>query len=336
LHDIGLQNLPDVPINLDTPDTYNIANGERVRAMVIRTLDGLRTRCGVAPGVLCTLFRNLTSEGTAVGYLAQLQGYDWLLHQETTFAAEVNHPKTVRERPIDLDGRIDLLGEPVFFDIKSFGFEPDLRATFQRRLEAKLPNHIIMINGPGNHGPDTVQREAFAQLSNHVTALTNGDRIDIPALGWTVRKRKRAASVNSAEHEYDPPQFIHENREVPLKNASQFTTDAPYILFYVLPDGVGSSPMKNNVFGFAEEVFAGIAGHLFGAGRTDQSDASRLDGKVPAGTTIADVVTRLSGLALYSPQANLAELHLNGQAASPISQQDAVRIAAGWNVILYP
>lgn len=333
---IGLETLPDTVINQDTPDTFNIANAARVQEMVIRVLLGLQANTSVSQSQLKTLFRNLTSEGTAVGYLAQFQAYDWLLAQGTKFEVEVSHSSTVRGNTIDLDGRIDALSQPVFFDIKSFGFEPDLRATFQRRLEERLSGFSITIDGPGNHGPDAVTREAFSRLSNHVSSLESTDCIHIEALNWTVTKRAREPGMQFAEHEYDPTALIKENREVPLKNSSQFATDAPYVLFFTLPDGVGSSPLKRNIFGITEKLFTGIAEYLFTAGRTDVRGANAFDKTVPSKVTVADVISKLSALAVYAPQADFIAIHLNGQATWPLSIEDADAIASGWRAVRHP
>ena len=56
----------------------------------------------------------------------------------------------------------------IFFDIKSFGFEPEYREMFKRRLEQKLAGFTITIDGSGNHGADAIQAEAFGKLGQHV------------------------------------------------------------------------------------------------------------------------------------------------------------------------
>jgi hypothetical protein len=228
LTSVGLEKLPNCSFTLDTPATYNIANTPHVVATIGRVMLDLQSRCGTLPATVRTLFLNLTSGPTAVGYLAQLQGYEWLLDQGAVFVPEVTHAATLRGRPIDLDGKIDNGGQGVFFDIKSFRFEPEYREMFKRRLEQKLAGFTVAIDGSGNHGADAIQTEAFGKLAQHVADLTKRDRVEIPALGWTIRKKKRGPGVTFTEIEYDPDAFIQENRAVPLRFASQFTTDAPY------------------------------------------------------------------------------------------------------------
>ena len=148
LQAVGLRCYRDLSICLDTPNTYNIANTCRVKNSVARTLLQLHTTSGATHELLETLFVNLTSENTAVGYLAQLQAYDWLFQRGVQFFPEVEHPNNIRGKPIYLDGRIDTLEQPVFFDVKSLGFEPNLRDKFRRRLEEKLVGYTVTIDGP--------------------------------------------------------------------------------------------------------------------------------------------------------------------------------------------
>ena len=330
---LGLDGLPDYTFtSVDMPDTFNIANCDHVQSTSARVMMDLGSKCGAPPGMVRTLFKNLTSEGTAAGYLAQFQGYEWLLDQGTRFRPEVTHAATLRGRAIDLDGEIISGDHSVFFDIKSFGFEPEYRDRFRRRLEQKLAGYMVSIDGPGNHSAEAIQAEAFGKLAEHCSALTAKDRIDIPALGWQVRKTKRQPGVTSSVSEYNPAAFIQENRSVPLRFASQFTTDAPYILVFVPPDGLGSSNVKLNVFEFSEKLVDGMAAHLFGPGRLDSSPANQYDSSVPNAVTTADAIARLSGIAFYSRQAKLALLHLNAKASAPISVTEAQSIASGWKV----
>jgi hypothetical protein len=330
---VGLATLADCAFTPDMPATYDIANTPHVVATTGRVMLDLQSKCGASSATVRTLFLNLTSEPTAVGYLAQLQGYEWLLDQGASFIPEVSHAATLRGRPIDLDGQIGNGDRDVFFDIKSFGFEPEYREMFKRRLEQKFAGFTITIDGSGNHGADAIQDEAFGKLAQHVADLGNRDRIEIPALGWTIRKRKRQPGVTFSESEYSPDKFIEENKTVPLRFASQFTTDAPYILMLVQPDGVGSNQIKGNIFDFSGRLMQGIASHIFNQARADGSPAKQYDSSLPPAVTVADAVLRLSGIAFYSRQAKLALLHLNARAASPITEAEARSIAKGWKII---
>ncbi len=335
LSSTGIDALPDVPITLETPITYSLANSKAIAASLAGVLAHVRSITGVRPCLVTTLFKNLTQESTASGYLAQLQGYGWLIDQGTSFEPEVAHAATLRGREIDLDGRIDVLAHPVFFEIKSFGFEPDLRATFARRLESKFPGYTFTIDGSGNHGPDAVNAEAFVPLRHHLVTLASAEQLDIPALQWTVRKRKKGPGARFAEHEYDPVALAHENRWVPLQYASQFATDATYILIFVLPDGIGSSLLKINIFGSLRDLANRIATHLFETEVTNAAQASTFDNSLPPTVTVTQAIAHLSGIAFISPQAGFAALHLNRQAAHPLSIEEACRLARGWEIALH-
>ncbi len=331
----GLDKVLDVAFTSDTRDIFNLANRPSIVSGIAETLSHLHAVPGIARGCCAMIFKNLTQESTAAGYLAQVQGYHWLFAQDAVFEPEIAHPATLRGRTIDLDGRLNGLGRPIFFDIKSFGFEPDLRATFTRRLEARLPGYTVTIDGPGNHGPEAVNAEAFLQLKQHVAALGSADSIEIPALQWRVRKHKKGPGVRTAEHQYDPVALAHENRWVPLRYASQFTTDAPYILFFVLPDGIGSSPLKINVFDSLRDMAQGIATHMFGPAASDNSPASAHDNSLSGNVTVSRAVARLSGLAFISPQAKFAVVHLNAGADEPLSRAEAAKLARGWEIVVH-
>ena len=326
----------DEKFSCNTPKTYNIANTCKVKNSIARTLLKLGTVSGANPNLLETLFLNLTSEKTAVGYLAQFQVYDWLFEQGIRFCPEVEHANNIRGKSIELDGRIDTPEQTVYFDVKSSGFEPGLRSEFQKRLEENLPGYAVTISGPGNHSQENVHRVAFDKLHEHVAALRKSDQIHIEILDWSVEKSKRNPGVRFAENEYNMCEFVRNNRDVPLKYASQFVTDSPFILFFCLPDGVGSSPLKINVFGSLQKFAAGTAKHVFGACMSNQSPAVQFDSKVPVGVSVAKVVSKLSALVFYSPQASLVEIHLNKQADFPLDEQVAREIISNGRVFQYP
>ncbi len=336
LANASLQGLPDCAIELDTPITYCIANDAHLRAMTARVLGRLNRDCGADAKLLTVLFHNLTSEKTSAGYLSQLQGYDWLLAEGVKFAPETDTADNLRGVNIALDGRIDTPAGPVYFDIKSIGFEPELRAILSSRLEEALPGHIISIDGPADHSVDAIREKTFGHLRQLIAMLQTNTLADIPELGWTIRKSLRKPGVYASEASYSPTAFAQANRDAPLRFASQFTTNSAYVLMFVPPDGIGSSPYKRNIFGLGESLMTGIAEHLFGAARHDQSRADFFDCSLAQTITVANAVEMLSGIAMISPQAKLAELHLNGKARFPWSRRDASNIGEGWNVHLHP
>jgi len=331
----GIASIQDVAFTIDTPDTYNIANDEHISSGIARVLAHINNMPGVPPSLVVTLFKNLTLDSTAPGYLAQLQGYDWLISQGSAFTPEVCHTATIRGRPIDLDGRIDVLSRSLFFDIKSFSFEPDLRAIFCRRLKSQFPGFSFTVDGPGNHGPDIINAEAFIPLKAYIAAFITTDRIEIPALRWVVKKHKTQPSVRIATHEYNIDDFAYENRWVPLRFASQFATDAPYLLIFVLPDGLGPSALKIDVFGSLRKLASDIADHLFVAASQDVAPASAYDDSIPSGIAVRDVISRLSGLVFIGPQAKLALLHLNAGAMQALSKAEAAEVAGGWEIAVH-
>jgi hypothetical protein len=338
LSSIDLAKLPDLAFD-HQENTWNAVNTPRLTDAVARVLRQF-AECGtIDPAFIRALVTNLTSERTAVGYAAQLQGYDWLLREGANFVPEVKHLSTLCRKEIPLDGRFETQHGGAFFDIKSHAFEPFLRAEFKRRLEARLDQTTVTIDGPGNHGPDAIQQHAFGELRKHVEALKAGTVVRINDLGWTVRGHRHLSGVTSSTAEYNAASIAHENRLMPLWFSSQFTVDAPYILMLVIPYGFGN-PFAIDPFGSTVDMFDRIATHVFGPGRVDASPARDHDEKLPADVTVRDAVACLSGLALISEPGEghptTARIHLDQAARYPISLEQARSISLTWKVIQHP
>ncbi len=332
----GLATIKDSKISVEQ-QAYNAVNTPRLTDAVVRVLVNFAQREAIDRNLCRTLITNLTREGTSIGYAAQFQGYDWLIREGAIFLPEVAYPRTLRRRPITLDGRFDERHGGAFFDIKSYAFEPDLRAAFKQRLESRV-GATVSIDGPGNHGPDEIMEHAFGLLNNHVQALSRGEIVRINALGWTIRAHpNHRRRVITSEAEYNPAAIAQAHRLMPLWFSSQFTQDAPYILIFYLPYGFGGNPFGIDVFGSTVQVFDEIAAHVFGPARTDRSSARDYDAKMPIGITVGDAVACLSGLVLLSEPGEgrpaTTRIHLNGRANHAITPAQASTISRSWTVI---
>jgi hypothetical protein len=336
-----LSDLPDLAIDVDDVDAYNAVNGEEMSEAVIRVLKVFAAHADIDPRLLPTLIKNLTSGSTALGYGAQFQGYDWLLRQGSSFTPEVKHALTLRGTEIALDGRFDSRHGGAFFDIKSYAFEPQLRAVFKRRLEKLIGNGVtITIDGGGNHAPDAIQAHAFRNLKSYAASLAGYEILRIPALNWTVTAHPSGPGVTTSNAEYNSDALAHEHRLMPLWFASQFTIDMPYILIFVLPYGFGGNPFAIDVSGSGVRLFDKIAAHIFDSGRADFGPAVVYDDTLPAGITVAQAVASLSGLALLSEPGSghptIARIHLNGAASHPLTSDQARSISSSWTIVPHP
>jgi len=240
-----LADLPDLAIGLEKVDAYNAVNSSRLTDAVARVLTSFAQRDDVPRNLIRTLVTNITSEATAVGYAAQLQGYDWLLRQGATFSPEIEHTSTLRNAKVALDGRFEERHGAAFFDIKSYAFEPQLRATVKRRLEQRLPGATIAISGPGNYVSDDLEEHVFGQLDHVVDVLRRDGRIRITDLDWDVVAHGRTNGVVTSTVSYDPAVLAVAEALMPIRFASQFTVDAPYILIFVLAYGFGGNPLPS-------------------------------------------------------------------------------------------
>jgi hypothetical protein len=207
-------------------------------------------------------------------------------------------------------------------------------------LEKLVGRVTITIDGPGNHAPDEIEKHAFDSLKAHAVALKAGKIVDIRSLGWKLRARPNRTGVTTSEAEYNPVAIANEHRLMPLWYASQFATDGPYILLFVIPYGFGGNPFAINVFNSGVQVFDQISNHVFGPGRSDMSPANAHDRKMPSGVTVADAVKCLSGLALISEPGSghqpIQRIHLNDLAAHPVTEDQARSISVSWSVLPHP
>jgi hypothetical protein len=334
----GLTKLENLAIDRrDDADAFYAVNSLSMTEAVVRVLSWIATRADLDVDLVPTLVKTLTADKTTIGYAAQIQGYDWLLRQGASFTPEVKHIGTMRRKKIPLDGRFDVRHGGAFFDIKSYAFEPGLRAVFKRRLETLIGGKATTIDGPGNHAPDAIREHASGRLKGHGAALGRGEVVHIRELDWTVRVHLNARGVTTSEASYKPAALAHEHRLMPLWYGSQFTTDSAYILLFVLPYGFGEvNPFAIDVFGSTIKLIDGIAAHVFGPARIDASPANADDRKMPIGVTIANAVANLSGMALLSEpgadQPTIARIHLNCAGAHPLTGDQVRSISSSWCV----
>ena len=182
--------------------------------------------------------------------------------------------------------------------------------------------------------PALVGRASEAGITRYGPSVAHVSRQHL--VRWAVRKHKKGPGIRTAEHEYNMTALINENRWVPLRYSSQFTTDAPYILAFVLPDGLGSSLLKGNNFNALRDLGSGIAQHLFTVAAGDASPARAYDQTLPDTVTVAQAIGQLSGIAFISPQAKFAVVHLNDQPVHKLSIEEATRLARAWKVTVHP
>src|SRR5437899_2656419 len=79
LENTGLAKLNNLTIKRDEhEDAYSAVNASRMTDAAARVLGSFAARSDLDPALIRTLVTNLTVDRTAVGYTAQIQGYDWL------------------------------------------------------------------------------------------------------------------------------------------------------------------------------------------------------------------------------------------------------------------
>jgi hypothetical protein len=93
--------------------------------------------------------------------------------------------------------------------------------------------------------PDDLEQHVFGQLDHVVDVLRRDGRIRITDLDWDVVAHGRTNGVVTSTVSYDPAVLAVAEALMPIRFASQFTVDAPYILIFVLAYGFGGNPLPS-------------------------------------------------------------------------------------------
>lgn len=334
----GFEALPDLTFgsSVEAPDAFNAMNDDRRNDAIASVLTRFAQN-GVAAAIMHDLVKQLTEDKTALGFAAQLQAYAWLQRQGAAFEPEVHHAGTVRGKLIPLDGRFEPAHGGAFFEVKSYGFDASLRGVAVRRLEARLrqppKQWTVTISGPSDHGSDAIQEHVFKQLPAIAQALAAGQTVSIAPLGWTISAKPRGG-VSMSMSTTNVERMVREHEKLPLRYGSQFTTDAPFVSFFVIPYRFYGNEMEINVSGVTVRFWDGLVADLFGAGRTDTREAAIFDKTIPSRVLVKDVVACLSAVAFVAePPSGYAPtelLYLNTQAQHRLTRDQAESISRRW------
>ncbi|MGB8379382.1 MAG: hypothetical protein WCE70_13120 [Rhodanobacteraceae bacterium] len=123
-----------------------------------------------------------------------------------------------------LDGRTELAGQVVYFDVKGFGFIDHKLKHLRERLENHFPGETVATEGVVSVSLEEVQElleSGFHQLVTEIKSLGRAQR-------GTLRITKRPkSSVMFSESEHNPRKLAEENRTYAFR-ASTARANATY------------------------------------------------------------------------------------------------------------
>jgi hypothetical protein len=301
------------------PDAYNFSNSTDHDNLVKRAVALLLQRAG-NPFVK-HLLGELSFRKT-YGALREMAVYDWMGQAGIDFTPQVvlGPADVVNPNGSTLDGSLVVNGKTVYFDIKGFGFVDHKIAILKQKLEDRVANDEVLIEGSVSVSIDDVQtlleKDGFEAL---LLELANRSSATRGSLGFRKRPRPK---ISIGATVLDPNKLAIENREYALRFGSQFTRQAPFLLLFVIHPWFSKGALHQN-FARYTDIFCAEFARL-----TFLSFAQ--DGTTREGLPTNDLVKLLSAVAFINvwPQASSrgagpsVRLYLNPNATHTIVPTD--------------
>jgi hypothetical protein len=257
------------PVIFHDSDAYNVANSPPHNAIVadaVAALQGRMTEQGIR-----SLLGELTSRKT-YGAFSELVAYKWLGDASAPFEAQVPMSKddVVNPNGSILDGKLTLAkGKIAGFDVKGFGFVAHKIKLLQERLEGKLPGQSVLIEGAWDVSIDTLQDlHDYTGFSALLAELQSASHAARGRLRFRVQNRQR---VTISMHENDPIALAKQNRDYPMRFASQYTRKLPFMLIFVIHPWFSQGELHQNFASFVDrftEELARLAFFSFAGDKT--------------------------------------------------------------------
>lgn len=289
------------PPRFHDEDAYSIANDSAHNAIVVDAIAALQGRLAVSS--VSSLVGELTFRKT-YGAFSELVAYKWLGDAKVDFTAQVPMTKAEVLNPngSTIDGQMMLAGaKTACFDVKGFGFVAHKIKLLQKRLEEKFSGKSVLIEGAWDVSIETLQDlHDYTGFSALLSDLQNSALVKRGPLEFRVQNQQR---VTVSMHASDPLALALDNREYPLRFASQYARNLPFLLVFVIHPWFSQGELHQNFSGFVDQFTNELSRLAF--------QSFRADSTVVEGITRADATKLLSGL-----------VFLNGW---PVSGTDAPR-----------
>jgi hypothetical protein len=311
-------------------DAFNLSNSPPHNQIIIDAIDILRGR--MSERAVRNLIGELTFRKT-YGAFSELVAYKWLGDAKIDFTPQV--PMTASDvlspNGSIIDGQMILSDrKTVSFDIKAFGFHAHKIKILQERLERTLIGKRVLIEGAWDVSIELLQElldfDGFSKLVQDLqsSAVVRRGQLEFR----TQDPRPVTVSVHSA----DPLALANENKTYPLRFASQYTRNGPFILVFVIHPWFSQGDLHENFAEFVDRFTRELARLAFLSFR---NDPTVVDG-VPA----SDAIKLLSGLIFLNgwpgegtdaPKPRpFCRIYLNPIAAHPLKRLDFSSIEAAF------
>ena len=243
------------------PDAYSLANCDVHTKFIAETFDML-ARKGIGQDKLIALVKGLI-QGEAYGTFCEIAAYAWLDIHATVFDIQVpmTASEVICENGSIIDGRVKLLAQDAYFDVKAFGFHAHKITRLKDRLKEKIPDREVLIDGSWdvsvNYLESLLSNPGFGQLQQELLEKTFVKR-----RGLELRLQEKKA-VTVSHHTVEPYRLARENADYPFRFAKQFSRHAPFLLFFVIPPWFSQGDLDQDFAGTVSTFTRALARRAF-------------------------------------------------------------------------
>jgi hypothetical protein len=270
------------PVIFHDSDAYNVANSAPHNAIVADAVAALQGK--MPEPAIQGLLNELTFRKT-YGAFSEVMAYKWLGDAGVDFEAQVPMTKAdvVNPNGSIIDGKVALAGrKTACFDIKAFGFVAHKIRLLQKRLEDKLPGKSVLIEGAWHVSIDTLQdlhdHPGFSALLAELQTASRATR------GPLTLRAQNQQRITVSMHESDPLALAKQNRDYPMRFASQYARNMPFLLMFVIHPWFSQGELHQNFGSFVDtftEELSRLAFFSFEGDKTfvegiPREDAARL------------------------------------------------------------
>jgi hypothetical protein len=311
-------------------DAFGVANSPPHNAIIAEAIKALQGR--MPDAAIRSLIGELTFRKT-YGAFSELVAYKWFGDAGVDFTAQVpmTSAQVVNPNGSIIDGRVTLAnGKVACFDIKGFGFVAHKIKILQNRLEEKLPGKTVLVEGAWNVSIDALQDLLdYNGFSALVSDLQKSPVVKRDPLEFRVQNKQR---VTISVHEMTPLELAQENREYPLRFASQYARQEPFLLVFIIHPWFSQGELHQNAGSFVDRFTKELSKLAF---VSFQSDTTLVEG-VPC----ADATKLLSSLVFLNgwpatgtdaPQPRpFCRVYLNSHATHALARSDFASFEAAF------
>ena len=253
------------------PHLYKFANQPQALEQIAMTAFTLTKDLGLPSKKMKKMLRDLLAKNTFYGSYYELGVYRWLNCNGVHYVPQplVSQSDVLCQTgDVDLDGRFKFVD--IYFDIKSFGFQYNLKERLRTCLQDE-ENLSVSIDGPMDHALRDIQTYALEDRGNYQTLVKNLRATgtgEIRKLDWKIKVIE--VPINFATTFENSTRSAKKNRHYPFNFAKQFTRNAPFLLIFAF-DHLFSKTIHVNFANCSSTLFRSLCRRAFVQFKADKN-----------------------------------------------------------------